>query len=324
MKLFDLFPTPRFLELSNAGVSISEKMIRFISFRPGGKGELHVKHSGEISVPDGIVSSGEVKDKAALSKLLMELRVKHGIKFVSATLPEERAYLFTTTVDRLPYSDLHDAVAFTIEENAPVSLSKSLFAFEVLDQPELLRVAVSVLPTDVAEAYSQTFEMAGLIPVSFDVESQAMARAMIKRGDERAHLIIYLGHQRVGFYLVRDEVVQFSSTLSIDVSDSENSEMISTLKTEIRKFFSFWSSKFDESNIPNQKVERIIVAGPWAAEEKLVSSIMSDVETPYALGNVWTNVCDIEKRLPDMPFKTSLAYAAPIGAALKESSRVYV
>jgi len=51
---------------------------------------------------------------------------------------------------------------------------------------------------------------------------------------------------------------------------------------------------------------------------------MSDVETPYSLGNVWVNVCDTEKRLPDMPFDTSLAYAAAIGAALKESPREYV
>ena len=51
---------------------------------------------------------------------------------------------------------------------------------------------------------------------------------------------------------------------------------------------------------------------------------MSDVETPYSLGNVWINVCDVEKRLPDMPFETSLAYAAAIGAALEENSREYV
>lgn len=324
MKLFDLFPTPQFLTLTDAGVSISERTVRYISFKPGKKDELHIEYSGEIPLPEGVVSAGEVRDKQRLAEVLSKLSKEKGLRFVRATVPEERAYLFTTSIDRVPYKDLKDAVAFIIEENAPVSLSKSIFSFEVLDKQDDFKVAVSVLPTDVAESYMETFEMAGLTPVSFDIESQAIARSLVKKEDERSHLIIYLGHNRVGFYLVSDEVVQFSSTLSIDVADSENPEVVRSLKSEIRKFFSFWSSKFELSALPNQKVERIIIGGPYAKDEKLVSSIMSDVETPYALGNVWVNVCDIEKRLPDMPFETSLAYAAAIGAALDEGPREYV
>ncbi len=324
MKLFDIFPTPRFLTLTDAGVSISERTVRYISFKPSGRGDLHIEYSGEIALPEGVVSQGEVKDKEKLVEVLSQLSRERGIRFVKATLPEERAYLFTTSVDRVPYKDLRDAVAFLIEENAPVSLSKSLFSFEILDNPGDFKVAVSVLPTDVAQTYIETFEAAGLTPVSFDIESQAIARALVKRGDERAHLIIYLGHNRVGFYLVNDGVVQFSTTLSIDVADSENPETIKTLKLEIRKFFSFWSSKFDLNALPNQKVERIIIGGPWAKDEKLVSNIMSDVETPYSLGNVWINVSDIEKRLPDMTFEESLAYAAAVGAALRGGREEYV
>ncbi|HRH25752.1 MAG TPA: pilus assembly protein PilM [Parcubacteria group bacterium] len=324
MKLFDIFPTPRFLTLTDAGVSISERTVRYISFRPSGSGDLHIELSGEIALPEGVVSQGEVKDKEKLVEVLSTLSRDKGIKFVKATLPEERAYLFTTKVDRVPYKDLRDAVAFLIEENAPVSLSKSLFSFEILDNPEDFKVAVSVLPTDVAQTYIETFEAAGLTPVSFDIESQAISRSLVKRGDERAHLIIYLGHNRVGFYLVNDGVVQFSTTMLIDVADSENPETIKALKLEIRKFFSFWSSKVDAGSVPNQKVERIIIGGPWAKDEKLVSSIMSDVETPYSLGNVWINVSDIEKRLPDMSFEESLAYAAAVGAALRGGREEYV
>ena len=324
MKLFDIFPTPRFLTLTDAGVSISERTVRYISFRPSGSGDLHIEFSGEIALPEGVVSQGEVKDKEKLVEILSQLSRDKGIRFVKATLPEERAYLFTTAVDRVPYKDLRDAVAFLIEENAPVSLSKSLFSFEILDNPDNFKVAVSVLPTDVAQTYIETFEAAGLTPVSFDIESQAISRALVKRGDERAHLIIYLGHNRVGFYLVNDGVVQFSTTMVIDVADSENPETIKALKLEIRKFFSFWSSKVDANSVPNQKVERIIIGGPWAKDEKLVSSIMSDVETPYSLGNVWINVSDIEKRLPDMSFEESLAYAAAVGAALRGGREEYV
>ena len=184
MKFTDLFPTPRFLTLSEAGVSVSERMIRFISFKPGSDHELILTKSGEIPLEEGIISSGEVRDKQKLSEALSKLSKEYGFRFVNATLPEERAYLFSTTVEKVPYKDLHDAVAFTIEENAPVSLSDSLFAFEFGNPTDSeLNVAVSVLPSSVAEGYIDAFEDADITPVSFDIESLALARALIKRGD---------------------------------------------------------------------------------------------------------------------------------------------
>lgn len=325
MKFSDLFPTPRFLEMREAGVSISERVVRYVSFRPGSNGELILVKNGEIPLDEGVISSGEVMDKQKLANALSKLRKEHGIRFVSATIPEERSYLFTTSVEKVSYEDLDDAVAFTIEENAPVSLADSLFAFEMIDKKDEFGVAVSVLPISVAEEYIDAFELAGITPISFDIESQAIARALVKRGDDRSHLIIYLGKRKVGFYLVHDEVEQFSSIQSIDLSGSAVSpEAMQALKAELRKFFSFWSAKHEENGMPNQKVEHIIIGGPGASDEKVVASIMSDIETPYSVANVWTNVCSLEKHLPQIPFDVSLSYAATIGTALKRGKKAYV
>ncbi|MBX4195757.1 pilus assembly protein PilM [Candidatus Parcubacteria bacterium] len=324
MRLFDLFPPPRFLTLREAGVSVTERAVKFVSFKVGASGGLRLEKFGEIPLPEGVISGGTIGNKAVLSDVLSRLRNEHGFSFVNATLPEEKAYLFTTTVDKVEYRDLHDAVAFTVEENAPVSLSKSLFSFEILEAESQVKAAVSVLPQEIAESYMEIFEAAGMTPVSFDIESQAVARALVKRGDERSHLIIHLSERKVGLYLVDNEVVQFSSTLSADLSGGGTPEAVAALKSEIRKFFIFWNTRLEHGGVPGRSVENVVLSGPYASDERIVSNIMSDVETPYALGNVWANVFLSGRKLPDMPFDTSLGFDTAIGAALPQSLHAYV
>ena len=246
------------------------------------------------------------------------------MKFVRVAIPEDKAYLFTTSVDRLPYKDLKDAVAFTIEENAPVSLAKSVFSFEFIDKSTEVQAAVAVLPEEVVSAYTEAFEAAGLTPVSFDLESQAIAKSIIKRGDDRPQLIVHLGERKVGFYLVQDGIVKFSSTLAIDLPSLMTTDAVETLKSEIRKFFVFWEGKLTKDGRRGPAIEQVIVGGPKAADDLFVSNIMSEVEMPYTLANVWVNTAALEKHLPEVPFDESLAYTVAIGAALSAGPHAYV
>lgn len=321
MKFFDLFPTPRYLSLAEVGISISEREINFISFRHGTPGELKVEHFGSVALPEETILSGALNDSNSLVTALSKLKRDYGFRYVAVSLPEEKAYLFTTTVDKVSYKDLADAVAFTIEENVPTALQKSVYSFDVLPEGDKVKSAVSVLPIEVASAYAEAFKLAGLTPVSIDIEPQAVARALVTRGDARSHLIINLRDKKVGFYLVSGEVVQFSSTTSIDLTASNVTEV---LRAEIKKFFIFWNTRLTSDGAGFGKIEQVILCGEGAKNESLTANIMSDVETPYTLANVWTNVSRVERRLPVMPFDQSLSYAGSIGAALPQSKQIYV
>lgn len=321
MKFFDLFPTPRYLSLAEAGVSISERGIHFISFRHGKPGELSVETFGEISFPEETIISGAVNDEASLVRALTRLSKEYGFKYVALSIPEEKAYLFVTNVEKVPYNDLSDAVAFTIEDNVPTPLSQSVYSFDALVEKDKVKAAVSVLPTEVIANYEKALHLAGLVPVSIDVEPQAVARALIREGDHRTHLIINLRYKKVGLYLVENGVVQFSSTLSID---TDVPGAAGELKAEIKKFFVFWDNKSKSGDSSGGRIEEVILCGEGASNEKLTESIMGDVETPYVLADVWKNVSPVEKRLPVMGFSDSLSYAGAIGVALPQSKHLYV
>lgn len=321
MKFFDLFPTPRYLSLAEAGISISEKAIHFISFRHGKPGELKTETFGGLNLPDGTITSGVITDKDTLVSVLSKIRREMGFKYVALSIPEEKAYLFTASVEKVPYKDLSDTVPFIIEDNAPISLAEAVYSFEILPTQDKVQTAVSVLPREVVLAYEEAMKLAGFIPVSIDVEPQAVARALIREGDLRRHLLINIREQKTGLYLVENEVVQFSSTISLDLSLPE---AVENLKSEIKKFFVFWKNKQTAESQDRGVIEHVIICGEGAQDEVMTSNIMSDVETSYGLANVWENVSSLDKRLPPMVFAESLSYAGAIGAALPQSKYLYV
>ena len=328
-KFSDFFPTPRFLELSKVGVAFSDQQIHVVEFKQSHHaGDLVLANYNRVDLPHGVILGGYIYDIPAVVSALKELRQKHPFDYARATLPEEKAYLFTVEVEREPFDSLRDRVAFVIEENVPVSLAKSVFDFDIIGNIKdktLIRVAVSVLPTKVVETYIDIFESAGIVPVSFDVVSQALARAVIPNGDERTHLVVNIGDNKTGLYVDEDEVVQFSSTPAYGVTKDESGfKDLTNLKGEVRKVFAFWNTRLDSHGAPVKRIEKIIIAGRQAKNEEFVSLLMEDMETEYSLANVWVNTMSLYGDLPEMSFEESLEYGVTVGVALPEKEPRYV
>lgn len=316
----DLFPTPEFLLLSTTGIAITDENIKFVQlqkeiFRSGFK----PVHLGKADNSKGVVESGVISKPDELVSVLKELSSRYDAHYSYATLPEERSYLFTATIDWVPPSGLRDAVAFIIEENAPVSLAESIFDFEIISEDlkaGKIKLAVSVLPKDIVNTYVGLFEAAGITPISFDIESQAIARAVIHHGDKRPHLIINLSSKKTGFYVVEDEVVQFSTTPTYSLGGDSSYPSLDDLRAEMRKVLTFWNVRADKSDRPDKKIEKVLLCGTGASREDLVDKLMSGSDVRYALADVWVNASPSRDYDPGVSFSESLDYASVIGSVL--------
>src|SRR3989344_6610852 len=112
---FDLFPVPEFLMLTNAGITITDEDIRLAKPRKGTlDGEFKLARLMKAPSPVGAIESGVIKDPSQLIPILKDFSQYLSGGFVRATLPEEKAYLFTASIEIVPLKDLHDAVAFII------------------------------------------------------------------------------------------------------------------------------------------------------------------------------------------------------------------
>lgn len=321
----DLFPAPEFLLLSTVGVSITDADTKLVQLRREILGDgFKLARSSKADNPKGAVESGLINNPDVLGAVLKNLTSPYGIRYVHASLPEEKTYLFTTRINWVPPEGLKDAVAFIIEENAPVTLAESVFDFEIIKEDERageIHLTVSVVPQSVVNAYVTLFESVGITPISFDLESQAIARAVIHRGDKRPHLIINLSLNKTGFYVVADEVVQFSTTPAYGIGEDESYPSLNDLKAEMRKVLAFWNARIDKSGQPGKKIEKILLTGLGGNKTEFVEKLMSESDIPYAPADVWLNMSPSRSHVSGMPFDESLSYASAIGLVLPKDRK---
>jgi len=351
-RILDFFPPPRFLEMAPVGFSISDSAIRFVDLRRSGA-SLKLHAYAEKQLAPGLVSGGYVHNIEELTKTIKDFKEEHKLHFVRAALPEEKAYLFKTDVPTTEEGSIRDSIEFKIEENVPLSVATAVFDYSVIDrhpnkESEHIDVIVSVLPIKVAATYIEVLEGAGLIPVSFQVESQAVSRSIIKKGDKNTYFIVNLGKEKTGLYVVSNETVHFASTFVLnsasekdvskgsssfvlkneikkDEGDSCDELWVREVAEEIEKLFSYWHTHEDKQGELGKKISKVLVCGDHPEVGKCVSPIASAVNVPVVIANVWTNAFSFDDYIPEIPLihseknkDSSLKYAAAIGLALPE------
>lgn len=350
---FKFFPPPRFLEMSAAGLDVSNKSVKFLEFKKTSKG-LRIEKYGRETIPPGVVSGGEIKNKETLLQILKEVKRKHNLRFVRLSLPEEKAYIYHTTVPREAAGNIKEAASFTLEENVPISSSEVIFDADVIEENDHnhIDITVSAFPRSSIEGYVSVCKEAGLEPLSMEIEAEAVARAILPEGDRGTYLVLDFGATRSSLFVASHGSVHFTATLEIGgdiltktvekysglsyeeaeklkrqaglIKNKDNKDLfmalmgtVSALKDEINRYYVFWHTHVSKSGDQVDKIEKIIICGGEAnlpgLSEYLSSSLRIKVET----ANVWTNAFSLEDCIPEMSFEDSLGYATAAGLALR-------
>jgi hypothetical protein len=324
-KIFDAFPTPKFLDIPFAGLSVTDSAVHCIAF--GKKhGHLFIEKYAQKTMPPGIVTAGQIYKTEELTEILKTIKKDLGLQYVKLSLPEEKAYLFTAKIPIVAKDEIHSAVESQIEDNVPVSPSELVFDYRITPHlaEDHLDVVVSALPGSEVEMYVDIAEKSGLTLLSLEIESQAIARALLPKNIPGTVLIAHFGAEKVGLYVVTKRVVHFTSTIPLyaitpDATPSQHktelASNLSFLSQEIKKLDAYWHTLKENVDEADKKIQKIIVCGKDLADET-VPYLGSSNQIPVELGNVWTNVLDLNKMLPPIDFADSLEYAASIGLAV--------
>jgi len=315
--------------MHTSGVAVSDKAVQFVRFSDKKQPELEA--FGEILLPKGIIETGSVKDSKKLTEVLSQLRQKHNLDLVEVSIPEEKSYLFKTTVLGDNLREIKSNLDLQIQDNVPFKASEVVFDFSIIGQLKSGHrdVVVSVLPRAVVEQYLAVFHEAGFTPISFQVESQAVAQAAVPYGNRKNVLVVNVQDKKAGFYIVTKQTVRFSSTFEIDNTDLGINILdeklipkeeipkindISVLIREIKKIMTYWRTHdgADES----QAVQHIYLVGTIPEEIKTVDYISSNIPVAVEVSNVWQNAFSFEKTIPEMDRRDALRFSAAIGLAL--------
>lgn len=387
-------PIPEYMSMSHVGVDISPISIHVVELIKK-DGHLKLGKFGTHQLPTVVDRSQPLIQNEGLIATLKEIKKTHNLDFVEVAIPEELAYLFTTL---LPYGDeetIRNHIELHLEENVPLALSDAVFDYHMIEdqsadvvipekpedksdkkddspanaaidvnelqvssRPRSFLASVSVVSRTIIDSYIEAFELAGMTPVSFLIENQALSKSIIKKGDGAPRLIVHVGEKKSVISVISNGSVQFTSTVPIgsedftlaimkeyDVSREEAIRMktergfqdkskadggaslfmslintASALKDEIDRIVLYWQSYIDKR--PNSqgkksgKLASVVLSGRDALINGFKEYLAATVRLPVNIANVWSNVYDIDKKIPEIEYIDSLDYASSIGLAL--------
>ena len=346
-----IFPTPTYVRMNSVGFDISDRSMKFAELTLG-KGGLVLARYGETPIPDGILNSGKIEKPAEFKNFLLEFKKIHKFDRVRISLPEEQMYLYTLSMDAVSPKELHNALELSLEEHIPIKASEVVFDYTVLSEKKgAIVVEVTAVPESFVESYLEPFEEAGLTVLSCELETHAIARAVIPNGDVGTYMIVDFGQTRTGISIVSEGGVRFTSTLDIGgiaISNALSHELkisfeeaekiksseglgarehsseafpiilasVAALRDEINKHYVYWHTHKDENGNPRPEISRLLLCGGNANVPGLVDYLKSTIGVGVGLANPWENINTLEHYLPELSRNNALSYTSALGLAL--------
>ena len=216
------------------GLDISDLSLKIIKLKKGRK-FFTLSSFGKEEIEPGIIKGGEIKDEKKLAEIIREsIKKVKGEKlktnYVVASLPEEKAFLQVIQMPRLPEEDLKSAVIYEAENYIPTPLEEVYLDYQIVppiyDHLDHLDILIAALPKKTVDPYLSALKLAGFVPKVLEIESMAIARALIKGGaTTQPILLIDLGATRTSFIIFSGQSLRF--TTSIPVSSTSFTEIIS-------------------------------------------------------------------------------------------------
>lgn len=351
-----ILPPPTYMRLLSAGVDISDTSLKYIQFVPdrhSGR-TLLLKQWGDIEIEAGVLERGLVSDVKKLGEALRRMREETSIEMVRVSLPEERAYLFETEIKRnTPFKEIRGVLEFRLEENVPLSPRDAIFDFDVIPdtlREDVVRLSVTVYARETIMNYYEACMAAGVTPVAFEVEAQAIARASIPRGDTHTHMIIDFGKTRTGIGIVHAGTLMYTSTIDIggqdlsatlrrQLGEKTESELttlkntqglvravedsavydallptVSVIADEIRTRLQYWNMRAEAHE--ERKIESIILCGGSVNMKGLPEYFTETLGISAVRADVWQNAFSTKHRVPEIGRRYSYGYATAIGLGL--------
>lgn len=342
---------PAYLAWHAAGIDISEGSVKCMQFNRHGGG-LTVGSYSQIPLASGTMVNGEIEREDIIVEVLRTLRLKERVRFAVATLSERKAYLYQTIIAP-EQKNIDRAVEFDLEAHVPLPPADTLFDYEIVRRgPEGTTVAVTAFARRIVEMYEKVFAAAGITLRALEIETQALARAVLSDKDrERIVMIVDMGKRATRLAVADHGVVSYTATVdfggdvvtaalmkrfSIDTQAAEEmknargfllgpenqdvveavASSISVLRDELARHVSFWNSP-DPHDVPRTLLDRVVIAGGNANMLGLSEYLSGALSLPVVVADVWQNIFSLDEYIPAMPMNSSLEYAPAIGLAKK-------
>src|SRR5581483_6554202 len=205
------------------GVDINDLSLRIVKLRKKRNGFSLVSYN-DVPIESGLVSEGVIYDQKKLARLIASAcqtvkGKKLDTRYAVVALPEEKSFSQVIQMPLMSERELSSAVPFEAENYIPIPIDKAYLDFQIIEQhadhPNHLDLLINAMPRTIVDSYVACCKEAGLIPCIMEVESQAIARALMKTSQSSPTIFIDFGQTKTIFMIFSDQSIRFTSSIAI-------------------------------------------------------------------------------------------------------------
>ena len=323
--LFKITPKPFGLDLSDRSFKIAELSRK--------KGKFVLENFGEASIEEGLMQDGEIHSEGKLARAIRDglATLKNGSPrspYVVCSLPEQKTFLRIVQLPQMKKEEVHEAIRWEIEANIPLALTDVYFDWQIISpihkRVRHFDILISAAPRDLVDSYTKLLLRAGLKPFSFELESVALARCVIKNGiSEKPVMIVDLGRTRTSFIIYAGGGIRFSSSVQISgdliteniardlkISRKEAEDLkqkvgfsrdnkkvfevivpaLTDLKQQIAKYIAFYADHAEHIHDGTFKIDTILLSGGGARLKGIGAYLTSSLKAQAMVADPFANV----------------------------------
>ena len=186
------------LKTETFGLDINDSSLKIIKLRRK-RGFLQPVSYNEKKVKSGIIKDGIIQDEDGFVKIIKDAVAtvkgeKLKTKYVIASLPEEKSFSQVIQMPKMKKGELKSAVLFEAENYIPLPIDRVYLDFQVIDpivdHLDHLDVLIIAVEKTIVDSYISCLKQSGLVPIALEVETQAIARTLIKNETSSAPLAL--------------------------------------------------------------------------------------------------------------------------------------
>jgi len=320
LKFFDLKCEAFGLDVNDASVRVARLKRK--------RGTFCLSSFGEEKIEKGAVESGIIKDEKALLKSLKAVlnAAKGGkidTKYAVVSLPEEESFLEVIQMPPMSQEELGSAIAFQAENYIPLPINDVYLDFQIIPpikgSLDHIDVLLAAIPKKTADSYLSCLKQARIVPLAFELKSQAIVRALVKDEVSQKPLVLIDFEENSGDMIVfSGHSVRFTCSVSISSSMDD-------LALQIKKYIDFYQEHASHEHLLfKSEVEKIILCGNGTNLQTLPEFLSEKLTIPVELGDPFVNFpaklsksSNLSKHRNLDGFKNPVSYAAALGLALR-------
>lgn len=357
----------KFLSLKQEffGLDVNDLSLKIVKLKKKRRG-FKIESYNLVEIEKGIIEEGIIKNEEAFAKIVKTAcktveGKKLNTKYVVASLPEEKSFLQIIRMPVMSEEELKTAIFFEAENYIPLSINEVYLDFQIIpaikeSQSDHLNVLIVATPKKIVNSYVSCLKKAGLTPVAIEVETEAVARALVKDevstspivlldfGKTNVDFIVFYGHSvcfTCSIHVSSDQLTEaIAEKLKISIDKAEKiktkydlyeversskskeifdaiSPILNELILQVQKYLNFYQDHASHKYFfPAERIKKIFLCGGGANLKGLDKYFSDKLGLSVELGNFWPNF--LAKKRHKCFLKNILTFTTAVGLALKK------